>query len=115
MKKFFKINYNTYLVGSLVLVFISLIISILIFLAGQLLPEKIPLFYSLPWGKAQLANHNQLFIIPAAASLITLINLILLVQLHQSQQFFKRMLFLISIINTTILFIAIIKVVLIFF
>lgn len=31
------------------------------------LPEKVPLYYSLPWGNGQLAEKNLLFLIPVAS------------------------------------------------
>lgn len=33
----------------------------------NLLPEKVPFFYSRPWGTEQLAEKNWLFIIPATS------------------------------------------------
>jgi hypothetical protein len=34
----------------------------------------VPLFYSHPWGEAQLANLNQLFIFPVFSIIVTLLN-----------------------------------------
>ncbi len=41
---------------------------------GHLLPPLIPLFYSRPWGRAQLANPASLFILPDLSFLILLLN-----------------------------------------
>ncbi len=38
------------------------------------LPEKVPLFYSRPWGEEQLAERNFLFLIPLSSLLIFALN-----------------------------------------
>jgi uncharacterized membrane protein len=38
------------------------------------LPEKVPLFYSLPWGNNQLAEKVMLFLIPVIMMLINISN-----------------------------------------
>jgi len=40
-------------------------------------PAKLPLFYSLPWGREQLANKNFLLILPGFSILIYFLNLII--------------------------------------
>lgn len=54
------------------------------------LPSHIPLFYSASWGEAQLANTGQIFILPAAAGLILLVNLLIVWYLAESQLMLKR-------------------------
>lgn len=78
------------------------------------LPPKLPLFYSLPWGDEQLANHQQFLIIPASIALIALLNLIISWQLHPSQVFFKKILLTSSLLNSFILTITFVKIFLIF-
>jgi len=60
----------------------ALLISLFVILSAKILPPKLPLFYSLPWGENQLASREQLLIIPAIISLIALTNLALSWQLH---------------------------------
>lgn len=94
-----------------------LILSLIIALSTALLnflPPKLPLFYSLPWGEGQLANHQQFLIIPASISAIALLNLIISWQLHPSQSFFKTVLITSSAVVTLIFAIAFIKIVLMF-
>lgn len=86
--------------------------SILLF--PLFLPQRLPLFYSRPWGDEQLASHLQFQIIPAIVVLITLINLAVKKQLHPSQFFLKTALSLTSFAVTLILTITFIKIVLIF-
>lgn len=110
MDQFFK-NPLTAIIIPLVFALITFL-TILLFFGS--LPAKLPLFYSLPWGENQLASHNQFFIIPATILLITLINLCLAYQLHQTQNFFKLVLYFSFIILSFILTISFIKIVLIY-
>ncbi|MFH0863588.1 MAG: hypothetical protein V1858_00655 [Candidatus Gottesmanbacteria bacterium] len=59
------------------LITLAIIIFSLVFLLffWPKLPSEVPLFYSLPWGKEQLANTTYLFILPLGSILIGFINL----------------------------------------
>lgn len=48
--------------------------GIALFWKRNLLPEKVPLFYSRPWGEEQLAGREWLLLIPALSLVIFLIN-----------------------------------------
>lgn len=91
---------------------ISAVIIVIILTVLQILPAKLPLFYSVAWGDKQLATHQQFLIIPSSIILITFLNLIVSWQLHPSQSFFKRVLLLSSIVISTILVIAFVKIIL---
>jgi hypothetical protein len=93
---------------------ISIPLGLFIIFFANILPPKLPLFYSLPWGESQLVNHQQLLIVPASVILITLLNYIISLQLHQSQKFFKMLLFSSSYLLTLILTITFLKIILIF-
>ncbi len=93
---------------------IAVIFSIFILFFFRFLPSRLPLFYSLPWGDKQLADHLQFFIIPAILVLITILNLVFSLNLHSAQVFFKKMLISATLISTLILTITFIKIVLIF-
>lgn len=101
------------LLNSIPLIF-SLLITFTILVFFKKLPPSMPLFYSLSWGKNELANHEQFFVIPLVIVLITLINYVISWQLHQSQDFFKKILLGFSLVTTVILFITFIKIILIF-
>ena len=107
-------NLNLYFWLGLLPFFVSLILTIFILIFFQFLPPRLPLFYSLPWGEQQLANHQQFFIIPASIILIDLINLALIWHLHSSQVFFKKLLSFTSFITTLIFLITFIRIFLIF-
>lgn len=94
--------------------FISLIITVIIFTLFKFLPPKLPLFYSLPWGEGQLATPQQFLVIPASISIVALLNLIISGQLHEQQYFFKKVLLLSSGAVTIILTITFIKIILMF-
>lgn len=110
MLKFNKKSFWLVFIPMLPAIFITLFIVIF----TKFLPPKLPLFYSLPWGDKQLANHSQVFIIPATITLVTLCNLIISWQLHNSQVLFKNLLLFSSILASLILTITFLKVVLIF-
>ncbi len=48
--------------------------GVVLFWKRNLLPEKVPLFYSRPWGEEQLAGKEWLLLIPALSLTIFLIN-----------------------------------------
>lgn len=56
------------------------------------LPSQIPLFYSLPWGEAQLSSLGQFIILPTVILLTGIINLFISWHLHDSQIVLKRIL-----------------------
>lgn len=77
----------------------------------QNLPSQLPLFYSLPWGDAQLGNLSQFIIMPSTVLLITLTNLIISWHLHPSQIVIKRTLSFSSAIVSLLFLITSIKIV----
>lgn len=91
---------------------LSLVIILVIGVLLRFLPTKLPLFYSLAWGEAQLATHQQFLIIPASITLIALLNLIISWQLHPQQVFFKKVLLSSSLIISLILTVAFVKIIL---
>lgn len=93
---------------------LSLIMILLILFLSKFLPPKLPLFYSLPWGERQLANHAQLLIIPAIIALVALCNLIISWQLHAQQILFKNILLVSSLLISLVLTITFLKLFLIF-
>lgn len=95
--------------------FVCFFLIVTVFLtAYKTLPPKLPLFYSLPWGDAQLVEKQQFFILPAVLVLITLINMFITFQLHPIQQVLKRTLMLSLILVDAALFITTIKILFIF-
>ena len=109
-----KLSKKFYLWTSITPLVISLILILIIFFLFQYLPPQLPLFYSFSWGEKQLASHYQFYVIPISIMVISLVNLVISLQLHPSQLFFKKSLLLSSLIITTILTITIIKIVFIF-
>lgn len=107
-----KLNLQT--IAKTLPIIISLILTILILSMQQFLPFRMPLFYSLSWGEGQLATLPQFLIIPATISCITLINLMIIWQLHKNQVLFKQILLVTSLSITGILTFTILKVVFIF-
>ncbi len=59
----------------------------------RLLPEKIPLFYSRPWGEEQLAQKQLFFLVPGLMSVFSLLNFCLAkIVLKKSNNFLSIML-----------------------
>lgn len=83
---------------SFLLSFLS-IITLLIFFFSTFknLPEKIPLFYSHPWGENQLGSTYQFLLLPCLLTLFLLINLIISWYIHESQLTLKRIFALCSL------------------
>lgn len=103
-----------YLLPLLISTVSTAIISLTYGLFYSQLPDKLPLFYSLPWGKSQLASKEQIFILPAVLVLTTLINFLFSSQIHPAQLIFKRTLALSVIFIDLLLLITAIRIVLIF-
>jgi hypothetical protein len=80
----------------------------------QILPDKLPLFYSLPWGETQLVTKTQFVIVPALIVLITLINIIISWHLHHSQLVLKRIIYVTSSFISLLLLITSFKIIFIF-
>lgn len=93
---------------------LSLLIALFILFFFRYLPPSLPLFYSLPWGEGQLGSHQQFFIIPSGIILITMLNYTIASQLHPTQTFFKKILYISSFICSLILTITFIKIILMF-
>lgn len=92
----------------------SLLITILLVTFYNLLPAKLPLLYSLPWGDQQLVSKQQFLLLPAIIVLISLINVFLSSQLHLAQYVLKRIILLNIIFIDLILVITAVKIIVIF-
>lgn len=99
--------------GIFTLISVIIILSIYLF-SVNVLPTRLPLFYSLPWGQSELANKSSLLILPAIITTVALINMLLAWQLHSSQYVLKRILLMSTILIDLIILIAAIKIVFIF-
>jgi len=92
---------------------VSLILSLYL-LAVNVLPSRIPLFYSLPWGQSELVNKSSLLLLPAIITLVALINIFMAYHLHSSQYILKRILLMSTILIDLTIVTAAIKIVFIF-
>jgi hypothetical protein len=91
----------------------ALLIIVTLFLP-KFLPNKLPLFYSLPWGDSQLVGTSQFFIIPGLILILSLLNIFIIKQLHQQQTLFKNILILTSFLISAILAFSVLKIIWIF-
>lgn len=93
---------------------LGITLTILLLIFNGALPQIIPLFYSRSWGQQQLGSLYQLLILPALIVCITLINLIIYWQLHESQTLLKKSLLFTSLVSSLVLAISFFKIILIF-
>lgn len=85
--------------------FFILINASFIFLTKDLLPEKVPLFYSRPWGEDQLIKKDLLYLVPGFSLFFSLINFFLAERFWRRKNGFLAILldffsFLLSFTNT---------------
>lgn len=92
----------------------SLLLCLILLIFYAFLPAKLPLFYSLSWGEAQLTQKLQFLILPANIALISLCNILLYLQLHPSQFLIKRILIISTAVVDIVLFITGLKIITIF-
>jgi hypothetical protein len=92
------------------ILFTLLIIGLWAYFYPQL-PDKLPLFYTLPWGDKQLVSLSQFLILPGINFLIILINMIISWHLHKSQLLLKKMLSLNSLTISILLLLTAIKII----
>ena len=92
----------------------TILLTITIFSLSGLLPNKVPLFFSLTWGDKQLADKHQLLIIPASLAILTLLNLSFFWKLSQTKDLLRKILVYSSLITTTVLMITFLRIILIF-
>lgn len=55
------------------------------------LPPELPLYYSRPWGQAQLVTPEQFLILPVFSLTVFLINTILALKLHPQEKILARL------------------------
>lgn len=80
----------------------------------QSLPSKLPLFYSLSWGQAELVSKQQFFILPTVIVLINLLNTFIASQLHSSQIVLRKVLVGSLVLIDLIILVTALKILLIF-
>lgn len=93
---------------------VFLLLHLIFFSLVGILPAKLPLFYSLPWGEPQLASKQQFLILPTVVLLISALNIAFAWRLHPSQVILRRMLFLTMVGIDLIILVAGIKIISIF-
>lgn len=91
---------------------VLLLILLLVFYSH--LPDRLPLFYSLSWGEAELVKKDRFFLLPTILLLLTLVNFFITSQLHSLQYILKRILMLSLVLIDLIFLVTTIKILLIF-
>lgn len=96
----------------LISVMLTLIQAGLIILSSAQLPPQVPLFYSLPWGKAQLAPFQYLFLLPILSLACILLNTILAMIILEKKRFLSLCLVLTGILFSFFSLISLIEIIL---
>lgn len=99
------------LIISTILSFLVLTIYLIYY---PLLPPKLPLFYSLPWGQSQLVAKPEFVLLPGMLLILTLVNSLIVYHLHESQEVLKKMLMSTLVILSLIISITGIRIIYIF-
>lgn len=76
----------------------------------RVLPPKVPLWFSRPWGEDQLASPYWLLLLPISSMLWYGIDLVISIYVTTEYLIFTQMLFLSSLIVSLLSFITLIKI-----
>jgi hypothetical protein len=83
----------------------------ILFVKFNSLPPQIPLFFSLPWGGQELAPASSIFLLPALALIIMLLNNLMAVFFLKSSQLFSRLLIIFSLVCSVFTAVAVFQIV----
>jgi len=75
------------------------------------LPQKVPLFYSRPWGDGRLASANNLFILPGLSIIFLLVNNFLSALFLKSNSLFSYLLSIFSFLFSLFCSISLVKII----
>jgi hypothetical protein len=75
------------------------------------LPQQVPLYYSLPWGDAQLTHASSLFLLPTFSIVVGLINHLIAAFFFNSNPLFSRLLIIFSLIFSLLSSIALFQII----
>jgi hypothetical protein len=92
------------------LFFICLQIGLLIW-KFTVLPPQVPLYYSLPWGEAQLASHSSLFLLPTISIVVLFIDNLFAVSFFKNLSLLSRLSVITSLIISLFFTITLFKIV----
>lgn len=111
-EKFFNLfrnpSFKTAIQGSFFCNFLSLLVLLL---KWNSLPPQLPLFYSLPWGEAQLGSPSQLLILPTASLFIFGLNSLFASSFLDKEPLISKMLLWIAFLNSLLATITLIKII----
>ena len=102
-----KKNILRALVLTLIIILVQIVLIVLYF---SQLPPSVPLYYSRPWGQAQLAETIYLFLLPSLSLIIFVINSLLASLFVDHKEFYSHCLILVSTIFSVFNLITLIKI-----
>ncbi len=102
-----KKNILRALVLTLIIILVQIVLIVLYF---SQLPPSVPLYYSRPWGQAQLAEAIYLFLLPSLSLIIFVINSLLASLFVDHKEFYSHCLIWVSTIFSVFNLITLIKI-----
>ncbi|MCJ7827846.1 hypothetical protein MUP65_01730 [Patescibacteria group bacterium] len=85
--------------------------GLIIFIYWKRLPPEIPLFYSQPWGEAQLSSLNTFFLLPLIGLSTTVLNFLIAKTFFSRSSFASFSLEVGSLVINSLLLVSIIKII----
>ena len=104
-----KTNWFISLVHKFILIFFVLSMGLLLW-RWRMLPPLVPLWYSRPWGTDQLASPYWLLVLPISSLILYAVNFLTSMYVIGEYLIFTQMLFLSSLVVSTLSFVALIKI-----
>jgi len=102
-----KVAFKNLFLASVV---IDVVAALAVVILENFLPPVLPLFFGLPTGETQLVGRLGLLIAPAAAFLLTILNLNVSLLTHD--QFLKKILAVSALVVSVLIVITILKIIL---
>lgn len=94
------------------LALVFFLIQILVIISSwRFLPQKLPLFYSRPWGEEQLISPVGLLLVPLFSLAIFLLNLIVVALLPEEENLPRQLLMVVAAVFNFLNLIALIQIV----
>ncbi|MBM3205820.1 hypothetical protein FJZ41_03175 [Candidatus Shapirobacteria bacterium] len=84
---------------------------LLILFTWSFLPAQVPLFYSRPWGEAQLVKPASLFLLPGLGLFVFLANLIFLRFIPPKEKLLKQILMMVFLVFNFLSLITLIQII----
>lgn len=105
-----EVKQDKIILRGLIITFLFILLSLLfIFIKLRVIPPYIPLYNQLPWGTQRLTSSLMIFLPVLLTTVISFINIIILVLIYPKSQMISRMLIFASVLISILSFLFIIR------